>query len=701
MPALTFCSHCGAANETANDHCTACQQPLSAELSEEAPLLNDRYRLLTILGTGGYGAVYRAEDTFQANRLVAIKQVRLRGLSAEEQIEATETFHREVEVLSTLSHPRLPQYYEQFQDQGNWYVALEYLEGETLEARMKQRQREGHDGLDVEEVVRIGLQLCEVLTYLHSRQPAVIFRDLKPDNVMVMAGSEVALIDFGIARRYKPEKQRDTIPLGSPGYAAPEQYGKAQTSPQSDLYSLGALLYHLLTGYDPAENPFFFPPMEERKAPRKLRALIEQMTRRERGQRPRSAEEVAEVLRGVAEGLQQKRVQGRIWVPPQGKPLPGTGGGQIQLQRQLQTAARKQARRQVLISGVVLGTLACTGIGALIMSNSMKPKRLNERSTTEDQINKRSTAEDRDIILRYAVRTAYSADQLYLAVLLYYGEYGYYINIYEEKTFKEIKRLKVEERDLEYTTRLIWSPDNRYVAFYSGKAFLYWDWEASSDPSPVYINVSQLGDERRGVGQIHDTWPDKESDIVALYDHHLLVFDLNAEKQKAYLKFSDGWYPVLSCAWSLDKAVLAIVDATVGDVHFLDVERGRVYEKIHIAAAAGANDGQRQFYWTKHYCVLYLYAEVYLMPAKQVREMLAVNTFLHLRLGIKTFALSPDETMIAVSSYEEVLVWHIEQRRVIVRTPHSEEKPPELHWVANNRELWWQSGGKERYLSIP
>src|ERR1700753_3581642 len=115
--------------------------------------------------------------------------------------------------------------------------------------------------LSVDEIVNIGLQLCDVLDYLHSQSQPIIFRDLKPSNVMRTDQGVIYLIDFGIARYFKPGKLKDTIPFGSPGYAAPEQYGKGQTTAQADIYSLGALLYYMLSGLDPAENPFHFAPL--------------------------------------------------------------------------------------------------------------------------------------------------------------------------------------------------------------------------------------------------------------------------------------------------------------------------------------------------------------------------------------------------------------------------------------------------------
>src|SRR5205823_7485733 len=108
------------------------------------------------------------------------------------------------------------------------------------------------------EVLNIGIQLCTVLHYLHSQQPAIVFRDLKPANIMRTSTGQLYLIDFGIARYFKPGQAKDTVALGSPGYAAPEQYGKAQTTPRADIYSLGAVLHQLLTTRDPSEAPFRF-----------------------------------------------------------------------------------------------------------------------------------------------------------------------------------------------------------------------------------------------------------------------------------------------------------------------------------------------------------------------------------------------------------------------------------------------------------
>src|SRR5579883_1782049 len=229
MEDTQFCSHCGAANRSEQDRCFACHQPLdTADEADQSPLLRERYRLLVQIGSGGFGAVYKALDTEANETLIAIKQINLKKLTPQEIIEATSAFNREVELLSSLSHPQLPRIYDQFSDPEHWYVVMDYIEGQTLEEYLQERETR-HKPLTVLEALDIALQLCHVLRYLHTRQPPVIFRDLKPDNVMRTPRGELYLIDFGIARHFKPGQKRDTIPLGSPGYAAPEQYGRAQS----------------------------------------------------------------------------------------------------------------------------------------------------------------------------------------------------------------------------------------------------------------------------------------------------------------------------------------------------------------------------------------------------------------------------------------------------------------------------------------
>jgi len=244
-------------------------------------------------------------------RSVAIKMISLQGLKPQQIIDATDTFNRELHILSELRHRSLPRIYEHFTDADHWYLVMEFIEGETLESLLHAQS----GSLPLLEVCHIGIQLCAVLEYLHSRQPAVIFRDLKPANVMVTAFKQVYLIDFGTARLFKPGRSHDTIAFGSPGYAAPEQYGKAQTTARSDIYSLGATLHHLLTGIDPSDAPFDFAPLATLKPslPDELSLLLLRMLSLDASERPAN-------MNGVKTELQRLAVEHtrRLY------PLPGT-----------------------------------------------------------------------------------------------------------------------------------------------------------------------------------------------------------------------------------------------------------------------------------------------------------------------------------------------------------------------------------------
>ena len=188
-----FCCVCGTAKQSQATQCSACGHPVEACVEETAlpPLLADLpvsptllargYRLRALVGKGGFGAVYQAEDVRHPGRRVALKQITLKGLGQEQVIEATDTFNREVGLLSGLAHPNLPRIYEQFADAEHWYLVMDFIEGETLEASPSHATG-GH--LAVEEVLAIGIQLCSVLSYLHIQKPPIIFRDVKPANVM-------------------------------------------------------------------------------------------------------------------------------------------------------------------------------------------------------------------------------------------------------------------------------------------------------------------------------------------------------------------------------------------------------------------------------------------------------------------------------------------------------------------------------------
>jgi serine/threonine protein kinase len=264
-------------------------EPLDAGL-----LLAGRYRILARVGEGGFGVVYKARDTRHWHRLVAIKQIDLGTLSPRQIIEATDSYNREVAMLSRLQHRNLPRIYDQLTDPTHWYLVMQYIKGEPLEDYLK-RAKAGH--LQVWEVCAIGVQLTNVLHYLHAHNPPIIFRDVKPGNIMRTRWGQLYLIDFGIARWFNPDKKRDTGPLGSPGYAAPEQYGRAQSTERTDIYGLGVTLQTLLTGREPLDDDPATPPTRPPDhMTQQLQQVLDKMQATDAVGRPRSMQEVKERL---------------------------------------------------------------------------------------------------------------------------------------------------------------------------------------------------------------------------------------------------------------------------------------------------------------------------------------------------------------------------------------------------------------------
>jgi serine/threonine protein kinase len=221
-------------------------------------ILKERYRIEKVLGEGAYGTVYRASDLTMEGTLWAVKEIREGALPPGERQEAVAHFFREAGILRSLNHTGVPKVIDLFTSCSCHYMVMEHVEGRTLQELIRSERP------DVQTVVRWALKLCQILACLHETTPhPLIFRDLKPANIMITPRGRLLLVDFGIARYLDPAKTADTVALGTPGYAAPEQYGTARTDCRSDIYSLGAILFELLTGADVASFQFRFPPAAE------------------------------------------------------------------------------------------------------------------------------------------------------------------------------------------------------------------------------------------------------------------------------------------------------------------------------------------------------------------------------------------------------------------------------------------------------
>jgi len=214
-------------------------------------VLNQRYQIVCLLGKGGLSHVYEVID-LSLNRRCALKEFTVRDSGDDEREKVQEHFRREMEMLSRLSHPGLPQIYDSFAFEEKDCIVLELIEGKTLEGLAAERG----EPFPEEQVLKWSLQILEILEYLHGQSPPVIYRDLKPQNIMITPEGSLRFIDFGIARLFNPVKEQDTIFMGTPGFASPEQFRRTQSDRRSDLFSLGALMHFLLTLKDPGLRPF-------------------------------------------------------------------------------------------------------------------------------------------------------------------------------------------------------------------------------------------------------------------------------------------------------------------------------------------------------------------------------------------------------------------------------------------------------------
>ncbi|MBN1179959.1 MAG: zinc ribbon domain-containing protein [Anaerolineae bacterium] len=337
--AETLCPNCGTVTRPGARFCHACSHPLVAAPSPPPPplppaqqpgrfgtgdllplvRLSERYLILEKIAQGGMGAVYRAQDLRLQGKIVAVKEMSESVIAPSERERVLESFQREAELLARLSHPNLVRVTDRFEDGERHYMVMEFIEGQTLKALLDQRSAPFPE----EQVLIWAEQLCSVLAYLHAQNPQIIYRDVKPNNVMVVGETgQVKLIDFGIARFYKPGQRKDTIEFGTDGFAPPEQYGKSQTDERADVYALGAMLHQLLTLRDPNTKLFSFPPLRRLNpaVSRRVEAAIARAVEPVVASRHQSVREMWQALSG--EALEE---------PAVAQPAPGWAAGGVLL----------------------------------------------------------------------------------------------------------------------------------------------------------------------------------------------------------------------------------------------------------------------------------------------------------------------------------------------------------------------------------
>lgn len=258
-------------------------------------VLRGRWQVVDYLGQGGMGTVYLARDLNLDNRKCVVKKLRDDFFREEDKAKAQQFFLREATVLAKLQHPNIVLVLDSFQDKDDYYLVMEYVEGHNLHDMLKERE----EPFSEEQVLIWARQVCEVLHYLHANDPPVIYRDLKPSNIMIDTKDRVKLVDFGIARLYQDEG--DNTHVVSQGYSPPEQYWGG-ADPRSDIYALGATMYFLLTGKEPLALTVSAPRNDDEEISEATDLIVQRATQQDVYLRYQSAADMKEELDYVFQG---------------------------------------------------------------------------------------------------------------------------------------------------------------------------------------------------------------------------------------------------------------------------------------------------------------------------------------------------------------------------------------------------------------
>ena len=276
---------------------------------EIGSIVDGKYKILNKIGQGGMSVVYLAMNE-RANKQWAIKEVRKDGTKDYEVVK--QGLIAETDILKRLNHPHLPSIIDVIDCDDTFLIVMDYIEGRTLDHWLKKEGAQPQ-----ERVVEWAKQICDVLGYLHSRKPPIIYRDLKPSNVMLKPDGKIMIIDFGTAREFKEQSIEDTKCLGTQGYAAPEQYGgHGQTDARTDIYNLGATMYHLLTGHNPSLPPYEMYPIRQWNPSLSsgLEAIVTKCTQRNPNDRYQSCAELMYALEHYDElDIEYRKQQKRKW----------------------------------------------------------------------------------------------------------------------------------------------------------------------------------------------------------------------------------------------------------------------------------------------------------------------------------------------------------------------------------------------------
>lgn len=407
-------------------------------MAEIGSIVDGKYEILKEIGHGGMSVVYLAMDQ-RLNKQWAVKELQKKARDKHNNIIIQSSI-AEANMMKRLDHPALPRIVDIIDNETEIYVIMDYIEGESLDHILKDNGAQPQD-----IVIEWGKQLCEVLDYLHSQNPPVIYRDMKPHNVMLKPEGNVKLIDFGIAREYKEEKHSDTTVLGTRGYAAPEQFDKGrQSDARTDIYSLGATLFHLVTGKNPLEVMYDMPPIRSINPALSggLENIIIRCLQNDPNDRYQSVRELLYALEHYEEYDDAYR-----------------------------EAQRKKRNRFFISCGLTFVSL-CIGSGALLMRNLLKASDYNQNI---EYANKTSDQQEK---LDYFLR----------AIAILPNEASAYEGLLE--AFKNDARFDVEEERLfkrgveTYLEELKGGKEYANIAFEIGKLYwYYYDYGDSGDIS--------------------------------------------------------------------------------------------------------------------------------------------------------------------------------------------------------------------------
>lgn len=265
-----------------------------------ADMIGDKYKVLTHVATGGMSEVYLVEEVDTFGRTWALKVANMKDKLAQTLVDETK-------ILSELDHHSLPKVADFYRTDDYFYLVMEYAQGPVLDDYFE----ENHNHLPLDVIVNIGIQLCDCLLYLHGLEDPIIYRDIKPGNIILRPDGKIMLVDFGIARKFDKHKIKDTVRIGTVGFAAPEQFEKKQTDSRSDLYSLGALLFYLLSSGKYVYKAGVQKDSFMKRTPKRLKKGIQKLVAQNPDDRIQDAAVVKDILVQTQAELQKSAVKNK------------------------------------------------------------------------------------------------------------------------------------------------------------------------------------------------------------------------------------------------------------------------------------------------------------------------------------------------------------------------------------------------------